>query len=113
VPPMLLQPLVENALKHGIQGAVEGGRIDVSARRDGRDIELTVADTGPGFGATPGTQGSGVGLANVRERLKALYGEQASLTLIENVPHGLVAHVRLPAAYADSAPHASATGVTS
>jgi signal transduction histidine kinase len=113
VPPMLLQPLVENALKHGIQGAVEGGRIDVSARRDGPDVELTVADTGPGFGATPGTQGSGVGLANVRERLAALYGEQASLTLIENVPHGLVAHVRLPAAYADSAPRASATGVTS
>jgi sensor histidine kinase YesM len=96
VPPMLLQPLVENALKHGIQGAVEGGRIEVSARRVGRHIELTVADTGPGFGATPDTQGTGVGLANVRERLAALYGEDAALTLIENVPHGLVARVRLP-----------------
>ncbi|QGZ59933.1 sensor histidine kinase [Paraburkholderia acidiphila] len=96
VPPMLLQPLVENALKHGIQGALEGGRIDVSARRDGEYAELTVTDTGPGFGATPGTQGAGVGLVNVRERLAALYGEHASLTLIENVPHGLVARVRLP-----------------
>ena len=96
VPPMLLQPLVENALKHGIQGVVEGGRIDISARRDGQDVELTVTDTGPGFGVTPGTQGAGVGLVNVRERLAALYGERASLTLIENVPHGLIARVRLP-----------------
>lgn len=96
VPPMLLQPLVENALKHGIQGAVEGGRIDVGARRVDEHVELTVTDTGPGFGATPGTQGAGVGLVNVRERLAALYGEHASLTLIENVPHGLVARVRLP-----------------
>jgi len=96
VPPMLLQPLVENALKHGIQGAVAGGRIEVGARREGRHVELTVADTGVGFGATPATQGAGVGLANVRERLAALYGERASLTLIENVPHGLVARVRLP-----------------
>ncbi|WP_069265813.1 sensor histidine kinase [Paraburkholderia nodosa] len=96
VPPMLLQPLVENALKHGIQGALEGGRIDVAARRDGDHVELSVTDTGPGFGATPGTQGAGVGLVNVRERLAALYGEQAALTLIENVPHGLVARVRLP-----------------
>ncbi|MEX3825362.1 sensor histidine kinase, partial [Paraburkholderia sp. BR14262] len=69
VPPMLLQPLVENALKHGIQGALEGGRIDVAARRVGDHVELSVTDTGPGFGATPGTQGAGVGLVNVRERL--------------------------------------------
>ncbi|MFP4906570.1 ATP-binding protein, partial [Paraburkholderia sp. BR14261] len=67
-----------------------------AARRDGDHVELSVTDTGPGFGATPGTQGAGVGLVNVRERLAALYGEQAALTLIENVPHGLVARVRLP-----------------
>lgn len=115
VPPMLLQPLVENALKHGIQGTVEGGRIEVSARREGRHVELTVADTGPGFGATAATQGTGVGLPNVRERLAALYGERASLTLIENVPHGLVARVRLPlddaaGSAAGSAVAAAATG---
>ncbi|CAG9266492.1 Autolysin sensor kinase [Paraburkholderia unamae] len=110
VPPMLLQPLVENALKHGIQGAVQGGRIDVSARRDGSHVELSVADTGAGFGATPGTQGAGVGLANVRERLAALYGENASLTLIENAPHGLIARVRLPAHDADDAGNSGAPG---
>ncbi|WP_185218955.1 sensor histidine kinase [Paraburkholderia dinghuensis] len=102
VPPMLLQPLVENALKHGIQGTVVGGRIDVSAKRDGPDVELTVTDTGPGFGATPDTQGTGIGLANVRERLAVLYGDRAALTLVEHAPHGVVARVRLPLAEADS-----------
>jgi len=101
VPPMLLQPLVENALKHGIQGSVAGGRIEVSAKRGDQHVELTVTDTGLGFGATPATQGTGIGLANVRNRLAALYGERASLTLIENVPHGVIARVRLPMDDAD------------
>ena len=98
VPPMLLQPLVENALKHGIQGTVAGGRIDMTARRGDHHLELTVADTGPGFGATAATQGTGIGLANVRSRLCALYGERASLTITENAPHGVVARVQLPIA---------------
>ena len=97
VPPMLLQPLVENALKHGIQVAMAGGRIDVKAQRTNERIELTVTDTGPGFGASPATQGTGVGLANVRERLAALYGSGASLTLTDNTPHGTIAKVVLPA----------------
>ncbi|MFL9870796.1 sensor histidine kinase [Paraburkholderia megapolitana] len=96
VPPMLLQPLVENALKHGIQVAVAGGRIEVRAMRSEQQVELTVSDTGRGFGVTPATQGSGVGLANVRDRLAALYGERASLVLSENLPHGVVARVLLP-----------------
>ncbi|MCX4160123.1 MULTISPECIES: sensor histidine kinase [Paraburkholderia] len=96
VPPMLLQPLVENALKHGIQVAVAGGRIEVRAMRSEQQVELTVSDTGRGFGATPATQGSGVGLANVRDRLAALHGERASLVLSENLPHGVVARVLLP-----------------
>ncbi|WP_193727678.1 sensor histidine kinase [Paraburkholderia franconis] len=96
VPPMLLQPLVENALKHGIQVAVEGGRVEVRARHVEPYVELAVTDTGPGFGATPATQGTGIGLANVRDRLAALYGERASLTIIENAPHGIVARVLLP-----------------
>jgi hypothetical protein len=100
-PPMLLQPLVENALKHGIQGTLAGGRIEVRARRASQQVELTVTDTGAGFGATPATQGTGIGLANVRNRLAALYGERASLSLIENVPHGIVASVLLPVSDAD------------
>lgn len=101
VPPMLLQPLVENALKHGIQAAVAGGRVELRAKRGEQHVELTVTDTGPGFGATPATQGTGIGLANVRDRLAALYGERASLTLIENTPHGIVASVLLPVEVAD------------
>ncbi|NVH76367.1 hypothetical protein FSB08_28515 [Paraburkholderia sp. JPY432] len=96
VPPMLLQPLVENALKHGVQVTVTGGRIDVRAKRGEQHVELIVADTGPGFGATPATQGTGIGLANVRDRLAALYGERASLTLVENVPQGTIAKILLP-----------------
>ena len=64
-------------------------------------VELMVTDTGPGFGATPATQGTGIGLANVRDRLAALYGGRASLTLIENVPHGIVASVLLPVSDGD------------
>ncbi|WP_165614402.1 sensor histidine kinase [Paraburkholderia ginsengiterrae] len=96
VPPMLLQPLVENALKHGVQVTVTGGRIEVRAKRDKQHVELIVADTGPGFGATSATQGTGIGLANVRDRLAALYGERASLTLVENVPQGTIAKILLP-----------------
>ncbi|SAL29911.1 histidine kinase [Caballeronia choica] len=101
VPPMLLQPLVENALKHGIQAAVEGGRVELRAKRGERHVELIITDTGPGFGATPATQGTGIGLANVRDRLAALYGGRASLTLLENAPHGTVASVLLPVDVAD------------
>jgi signal transduction histidine kinase len=101
VPPMLLQPLVENALKHGIQAAVAGGRVELIAKRSEQHVQLTVTDTGPGFGATSATQGTGIGLANVRDRLAALYGGRASLTLIENVPHGTVARVLLPVEVAD------------
>jgi sensor histidine kinase YesM len=94
LPPMLLQPLVENAIKHGLEPKVEGGEVVVSARRENQELILRVADTGIGFGA--GMGGSGVGLANVRERLKGLYGERASLDLTENTPGGVVVSLRIP-----------------
>jgi len=68
----------------------------VRAMRGEQSVELSVSDTGLGFGATPATQGSGIGLANVRDRLAALYGERASLTLSENLPQGVIARVALP-----------------
>lgn len=97
VPPMLLQPLVENSLIHGIQPAEAGGRIEIRAQRENGDVELTVSDTGVGFAAKFFTEGSGIGIANVRDRLAALYGERASLTLVENAPQGVIARIRLPA----------------
>jgi len=93
VPPMMLATLVENAIKHGITPLTEGGSIKVSAARKGDVLSLCVADTGRGFDATSGT---GVGLANIRARLAALYGSRAALRFEANVPRGVVATVDLP-----------------
>jgi len=72
LPPLLLQPLVENALKHGLEPKVEGGEVKVSAREEGGRLVLEVADTGLGK-ANGATGGTGVGIANVRARLAAAY----------------------------------------
>jgi sensor histidine kinase YesM len=98
VPPMLLQPLVENAIRHGIEALREGGRIEVGATRADTQLLLRVADTGAGFGAHPARAGTGVGLANVRARLDALYGRDAALTIEENRPRGVIARIALPLA---------------
>ncbi len=106
VPPMLVQPLVENAVKHGIEPAAGGGTIEVRAR-GGADggVVVEVADTGlgidargrgPGAGA-PARGDGGTGLANLAERLRAIYGPQARVSLHENAPRGTVARLVLPA----------------
>jgi len=94
LPPMLLQPLVENAIAHGVEPNVAGGHIQVSARAAGGGLELLVSDTGRGLDAGPGKPGTGLGLANVRERLQALYGERASFSL-EAAPQGATARIFL------------------
>jgi hypothetical protein len=94
VPPMLLQPLVENAVKHGLEPKVEGGRIDVSASKEQNFIEIRVKDTGLGNSSTKGT---GVGLANIRERLAATYGPRARLSIEPNETKGVTATVAIPA----------------
>lgn len=94
VPPMVLPTLVENAIKHGLSPLPEGGHIDIRARADGeRHLVIDVVDNGAGFS---GSSGSGVGLANTRSRLAALYGTDASLSLAMASPRGVVATVRLP-----------------
>jgi len=96
LPPGMLITLVENAIKHGIEPWPPGGRVDVTARDvdDGR-LEIAVADTGAGLEGAP-TAGTGIGLANIRERLALLYGEQAVLELEENVPRGFRARILMP-----------------
>lgn len=74
VPSMVLQPLVENAVKHGIARRRAAGRIEVRARRLDDRLEISVRDDGPGFGAEPAAGGTGVGLANTQARLEQLYG---------------------------------------
>jgi signal transduction histidine kinase len=81
LPPLLLQPLVENAIKHGLEPKVEGGRIEVSARREGDRLRLAVRDTGVGLGAAVAAGGSTFGLEQVRTRLATLYGSRARLEL--------------------------------
>jgi hypothetical protein len=107
VPPLLLQPLVENSIKHGLEPAIDGGRIDVSATREGDDLVLRVRDTGEGIDRTASSQGGAAkagaaieagtkfGLNQVRERISTLYGPRASLTL-ESDERGTLATIRLP-----------------
>jgi LytS/YehU family sensor histidine kinase len=93
VPPMVLPTLVENAIKHGLSPLPEGGRIEIHARREGDDLLVEVRDNGAGFS---GTTGAGVGLANTRSRLSALYGARARMTLTAGAPRGVTASIRLP-----------------
>jgi signal transduction histidine kinase len=95
IPPMLVQPLVENAIRHGLETKVEGGVIELSARRDGERLVLEVADTGTGF---RDATSAGVGLANVRERLLLAHGAKARLTIRENAPQGTIVAIELPLA---------------
>ena len=98
LPPLLLQPLVENAIKHGLEPKVEGGRLDVSAQRDGQRLVLQVRDTGVGLGAAAAAGGTGFGLEQVRTRLATLYGARAALTLTPAVDAegGALATLTLP-----------------
>ena len=93
IPSMILPTLVENAIKHGIGPVAEGGAIRLAARRVGDTLEVSVADTGRGFS---GTAGSGVGLANIRARLGALYGGKARLRVEANSTRGVTAAVEIP-----------------
>jgi sensor histidine kinase YesM len=95
-PPNLLISLVENAIKHGIEPAAEGGKVVISAWRDGDSMIVTVADTGRGFGEDSPAAGQGVGLSNIRERLAALYGAHGRFTLEAVAPHGARATLALP-----------------
>jgi len=101
VPPMMLATLVENSIQHGIGPLPEGGSIEVRAERIGDRLRLQVADTGRGFDTTSGT---GVGLANVRARLAALYGERARLRFEANAPRGVIATVEIPQSSEEASP---------
>jgi hypothetical protein len=94
-PSMMIQSLVENAIKHGLEPKAEGGRLDVTAEIVHGNLAVTVADTGLGFGRAA-TAGTGIGLANIRERLKLLYGDRASMVVADNSPSGTVVTLTVP-----------------
>jgi len=94
-PSMMIQSLVENAIKHGLEPKPEGGELSIKAEIVHGKLNVTVADTGLGFGKAA-TAGTGVGLANIRERLTLLYGGKATLSVNENQPTGTVVTIAVP-----------------
>ena len=94
-PPMMIQTLVENAIKHGLEPKPEGGSLRVAAEILHGKLAVCVSDTGLGFGRAA-TAGTGVGLANIRERLQLLYGPKATLTVAENQPSGTKVTITVP-----------------
>ena len=94
LPAMMLQTLVENAIKHGLEPVTGGGSIWILARRQGGNIVVTVADDGRGFNTE--SSGTGIGLKNVRERLRLAYGDAASFAIVANFPRGVAATITIP-----------------
>jgi len=103
VPMLLLQPLVENAVRHAIANRRGGGTIEIRARESDSQLSIEVADDGPGFGDTPS---NGVGLANVRDRLEHLYGNRQSMQLATAPNGGAVVRIAVPLRNHGSGPHA-------
>ena len=94
LPPMMLQTLVENAIKHGLEPKPGGGTVWITARRDDGAVAITVADDGRGF--SDASSGTGIGLKNVRERLRLIYGAAASLSVVSNAPEGVASTITVP-----------------
>ena len=98
-PPMMLQTLIENSIKHGLEPKIEGGRIDVKAQLVDGIMQVDVRDNGVGFNMHAD---EGVGLANIRERLRLLFGGQAELVIEQPLDGGALASIRVPYS---NAPH--------
>lgn len=96
VPVLLLQPLVENAIQHGLAARADAGRIDIHASRDGSKLAISVTDDGVGLNDEPVAGRQRLGLANTRERLQALYGEHQRLDLVNAPDGGARISVELP-----------------
>jgi signal transduction histidine kinase len=91
--PLLLQPLVENALRHGIEPSLDGGEIRIEGEADNGSLRMRVCDSGVGLNAN---SPEGVGLSNIRARLSSLYGAEGRLTLYANQPRGVIAELLVP-----------------
>jgi signal transduction histidine kinase len=94
-PPMMLQSMVENAIKHGLECKPEGGHLAVTAEIVDSRLRVTVADDGVGFGVMP-SKGTGLGLSNIRERLQLLHGQAGKLHIAANSPSGVIASIEVP-----------------
>jgi len=101
VPSILLQPLIENSIKHGLEPRIHGGTVTLRSRLHGGRVSIEVADDGVGIAARPESAlrraGNGIGMQNVRERLDVLYGHQARFTVVSNPGRGTLVSIELPA----------------
>ena len=98
VPSMILQPIIENAIKHAISKMENGGQIAITARTFGNDLLLDVADNGPGADIKNGqlSRENGVGLVNIKERLQSLYQRNFAFSIEHNQPSGVRVRLRIP-----------------
>ena len=98
MPPLLLQPLVENAIKYAIAQSINGGLIRIAAKVFAGELLLEVSDNGPGLDLANSRNNGrkGVGLTNTRERLQELYGDNHRFQLSSTEPHGLTIGIRIP-----------------
>jgi len=104
VPVLLFQPLVENAIRHGLAERLSSGRIDISAQREGDHLTITVTDDGVGPAADLTSSLERIGLGNTRARLEALYGSAQRLDLTATRPHGARVSLEIPFKAAQAAP---------
>jgi two-component system LytT family sensor kinase len=108
VPSILLQPLIENSIKHGLEPRINGGTVTLRSRLEGDRVRIEVADDGVGMGNRPASalsrSGGGIGMKNVQERLDVLYGDQASFSVVSNPGRGTLVTIELPVELANSRP---------
>ena len=101
VPSILLQPLIENSIKHGLEPRLNGGTVTLRSRINGDRVLIEVADDGVGMGNKPasalGRSGAGIGMKNVKERLEVLYGDQARFDVVSNPGRGTLVSIEIPA----------------
>jgi two-component system LytT family sensor kinase len=101
VPSILLQPLIENSIKHGLEPRINGGTVTLRSRLNGDRVMIEVADDGVGMGNKPPSalrrDGAGIGMTNVRERLEVLYGNEARFSVVSNPGRGTLISIEIPA----------------
>ena len=100
VPSILLQPLIENSIKHGLEPRISGGTVTLRSKLEGDRVRIEVADDGVGIGNRPQSAlertGAGIGLKNVQERLEVLYGNQARFSVVSNPGRGTLVSIEIP-----------------
>jgi two-component system, LytTR family, sensor kinase len=101
VPSILLQPLIENSIKHGLEPRIGGGTVTVRSKFEGDRVLIEVADDGIGIGNRPvsalrRTSGAGIGIKNVQERLEVLYGDRAKFDVVSNPGRGTLVSIEIP-----------------